>query len=286
MTAPASARPLGARQALKDFGWFYTLFATLASAPSLLSLLQAVFERRLVDALQWIVDGYNQIVAWAAAYLEPVLAPIVSWVNEAFDVNYALHAHWRPVFVLCMLYVMSFVRVARRETSEDIPPILYAAAWGAILTFIALAGALNVGIIPLYSGWYAQARIAAFAVGTIAIGAVLVDLNAEEAADETGKSEFLRMAREALTCIAMGAAAFGVAAALSLYPPLAQAAGVVTLAAFVFLLGVLFLSDGLLRPNRVSAVGKVRMGLTMLGGFATAVLIVLADMVLRALGAS
>jgi hypothetical protein len=221
----------------------------------------------------------------AATYLEPLLAPIISWVNDTFAVNYGLHAHWRPVFVLCMLYVMSFVRVAQRETSADVPPILYAAAWGVALTFIALVGALNVGIIPLYSGWYAQARIAAFSVGTIAIGAVLVDLNADEA-DETGKSELLRMAREAFTCIAMGAAAFGIAAGLSLYPPLSQAAGVVTLALFVCVLGVFFLSDGLLRPNRISAVGKVRLGLTMLGGFATAALILVADFVLRALQAS
>jgi hypothetical protein len=285
MTAPASGRPLRAKQALSDFGWFYALFATFVSAPSLLSLLQAVFEHRFVDALQWIVDGYDQIVAVGAAYIEPLLAPIVSWLNETFNVNYGLHAHWRPAFVLSMVIVMSFVRTSSREADLDpLMRLLYVALWAPGLTLIAAVGALYVGLVPLDSGWYAQARIAAVPVSVIALIPALIGLTSTDEAD--GKSELLANLRGALVALGLGVLAFGVAALLSLYPGLARGAGVVTLALFVCVFGLYYLVDGLRRPQRPDALAKKRMGLTMLGGFATAALIVAADMALRALGAS
>jgi hypothetical protein len=58
-----SSCPAPLRAALRDFGWFYGLFALAVSAPSLLSLLQAILDHRLVDALQWIVDGYDRNAA-------------------------------------------------------------------------------------------------------------------------------------------------------------------------------------------------------------------------------
>jgi hypothetical protein len=89
--------------ALKDFGFFYALFVFLVSGPSWLSLLQMVFiEHRLVDALQWIVDGYNQIVGVLGAVIEPLLQPAINWLNGAFDWRLVLMPHWRPLALLSL----------------------------------------------------------------------------------------------------------------------------------------------------------------------------------------
>lgn len=92
--------------AIKDLGWFSWLFAIVVAGPSILSILQAVFvEHRLIAAFQWIVDGYNAIVSVLGAVIEPLVQPLINWLNEQLDWRLTLHPFWRPAFVLGMIGV-------------------------------------------------------------------------------------------------------------------------------------------------------------------------------------
>lgn len=134
-----------------------------------------------------------------------------------------------------------------------------------------------MGLIPLDAGWWAQGLAAAapwivvFAMGgavtllLLALGLIHGDV------------------RDALFSFAMGAEVAGVAfalgAALSFVPALSLGAGLIASALALTAIGLFFLLGGLNRGDRQSA----RLGLTLLGGFAAAAMIVVADLVARAL---
>jgi hypothetical protein len=97
--------------ALKDLGWFSGIFATLVGAPSILAIIQAVFvDYNFVPLIQWIADGWNQLLHFLSMAIEPGVIWIIQIINNLVDLNMELHAHWRPIFALSMVLVMSSVR--------------------------------------------------------------------------------------------------------------------------------------------------------------------------------
>lgn len=151
---------------LKDLGFFYTLFAFLVGAPSWLSILQMVFvEYRLVDALQWILDGYNEILATLGAVIEPPLLPLIRWINAQWTLDLTLAPHWRPVFVLLMIALGGLARIALRDRSVG------GLVFAIVVTLFALTVALATGFVPVALG-VIRWLLLALAIAWIAISAV------------------------------------------------------------------------------------------------------------------
>lgn len=248
----ADAPKLTLLQAVKDLGWFSSLFATAAGAPSILSILQKVFiDHRLVDALQWIVDGYNTLVGLAAHVVEPALDPIVSWLSSITGWNLQLHPHWRPILVLNLIFYVSMVRTIAPKSL-----LFFSGIVAAIFTSLA------IGLMPIDGGWGVQAAIAALPVAVFMLFSMIDSF--EISVVSVG--------------IIMTALVAGIASALTFAPGLQQGAGIVTLGSVVIAMGIFALTLG----DRAG----MRLGLLVLGGFLAAGLIFAASMTVGALGGS
>jgi hypothetical protein len=258
------------KQAIDDLGWFWGVFTSLVNAPSLLALLQMVFELRFVDAVQWIVDGYTDIVGWIGATLEPFLLPLIERLNLLFGWSFELQPQWRPLLLVALIPATSLARQAWRPATKDdvIEPL--AIGLGAIM------GVLAVAVVPLDGRWWTQGLIAA-----LPIGAALLFYEATIHATNLFKAPINRDPFGALFMLpyvaAFSALAFALGAGFSLAPALREGAGIIALGVMVFALGCLSLANGLSLGERNDA----RMGLTMLGAFVAAGLIVGADALLK-----
>lgn len=152
-------------EALKDFGWFSIVFAVTVSGPSVLSLLQSVFvDHRLVDALQWIVDGYHRLVAVIGAIFEPIVLPFVEWINRLLDVELHLQEYWKALFVLEMVFVVGVARTAWRNGQR-----LVTLAYGLTCGMGALIGAVASGLVEADGAWGAQGLIAMLPITSLAL---------------------------------------------------------------------------------------------------------------------
>jgi hypothetical protein len=148
-------------EAFDDLGWFYGLLSAAVAGPSVLEILLMLFEYRLVEALQWIVDGYRAITTLLASYVEPYLRPIIVWLNKTFHWRLELHPHWRPVFMLSMVFVAGLVRMVRRES------LFEAVLFGLVLSVGALIGAVTVGVFTLEGLWWVQGLAAAIPIALV-----------------------------------------------------------------------------------------------------------------------
>lgn len=257
------------RAALHDLGWFPATFAAIVGGPSVLALLQIIFvEHRLIDALQWIVDGYNDIVAVIGNALEPLLMPVIAWLNGFFDWRLVLHPHWKPFLMLVMTFVAGLARTGMSE-AKPVDFIAFAAmAVGAFL------GAVAVGLVPLNAGWWAQGLAAAapWALVIWISGLVLLLFGARGSA---GNALFALLFGAALAAIA-----FVLGAGLTFVPGIEGGAGLLASGLALIAIGVLALLAGFKSRDALIA----RVGLTMLGGFVAAGMILAADAGVKALG--
>jgi hypothetical protein len=256
-------------EALKDLGWFPILFAVAVGGPSILSIIESVLvDHQLVPALQWIVDGYNRIMAVLGAAVEPLVQPAIDWVNARFGWELVLDPVWRPVFGLMMAFFIPMIRALLKSGIFGIVPIL----GGSVGILAVLAVALCLGLFATGSGWVTQGIVAAAPFAAVMFLSALVHAAwgrwaevRESARIFTGSSIML----------------FAFAAGLSFVPGLASSAGVFTIGGVVMTMGLVTATAGLAFGNRIYS----RVGLTVLGGFATAGLILAADWSLKALGA-
>jgi hypothetical protein len=269
------------RDALDDLGWFYATFSSVVGGPSILSLLQMVFDHRLVEALQWIVDGYNQITATLAVWVEPAFAPLIAWVNETFDWELTLHAHWRPLFLLGMVMVVGRARGFFRDAPAE------AVVVGATTALGALLGALSAGLLPLSGGPWIQGIAAAAPVAAIfMLMQIPIALwpSSKRIDELTGVKTTLRSRlRDFASTIGMTAAfsaiVFAIAAGISFVPGLSTGAGILMLAGLVLFIGVETLRGSLSKDSPSFA--GARMGLIVIGGFLTAGFILIADLIIK-----
>jgi hypothetical protein len=270
MTSETKTR-LTLGDALKDFGWFALVFTMVVGGTSVLALLETVFvEHRLIAVFQWIVDGYNRIAAVVGAMVEPLMQPLVDWLNAQFGLTLALAPHWRPLFILGMVLVVGLARTAwRAGHKQDAMLAILVIGAGA------LVGALVSGLMPLEGGWWAQGLAAA--APTIALFTFFGAAAAMSGGDPADRTP-LRMA--ALFIVIAGVVAFVLGAALSFVPGLSTGAGVMALAVIIAVFGAGFLWGGLAGNDNSDAT----LGLTILGGFVSAAMIVAADLVVKAIG--
>lgn len=259
--------------AVKELGWFSGLLALLVGGPSVVSIVQAVFlDFDLIPVFQAVIDAYNEGLAFLGRLVEPVVQPLIAWLNARFNWALELQPHWRPLFALAMVLVVALMRYEAREGRWRLAGIAL-----IVWTPLVAAGAVAAGLAPLHGGWLVQGVAAAAVLGLMGLGigvsgAVdsLADGDPAEALSDTPRS-LVRAAGFAVMGFALGAL-------LSLVPVLASGASVAAVGAFVIFMGVVVLLGGLSDNDASDA----RFGLTMLGGFLAAGLIVAADAVVKA----
>lgn len=258
-------------RAIGDLGWFYGLFSAIVGAPSILALLQMVFvEHTLEPALQWIVDGYSRIVGILAAYLEPLLRPILDWINAELNWTLALQPHWTALFVLSWIALAADVR-----SNVHAGVNARAATYGIIETICTALGVLAAGLMPLVGPWWAQAIMAAAPYVFLRLGYALC-MVVKSAVTREGKPHIAFLA--ALRQHILGSAAVFVGAAV-LSIVLSRGAGIIVFGVAILLTGFNAFRGGLRLGDRSAA----RYGITTMGGFLVAGLVIAADAVLKEL---
>lgn len=239
-----------------------------------------ILERAVFEGLEWVtplrvvMDGYDRLTLLAAVLLEPILAPVVRYLGARLELNLHLHEHWRPLFVFSLTYAVGVLRFSANLTW--FPSILARAA----LSIVALAGATLAGLFPLTSSWWMQGSMAATPI-VFVIGAmmwwplVLADL------DPTGEPlQWEQVAAAHAVPAVVGVVAFVLGAALSLVPGLASGAGFAALGLVVALLGYFQFQGALMAGAREGALS----GLTIVGGFLAAGLVLIANWLSQTLG--
>ncbi|MGQ0531636.1 MAG: hypothetical protein ACT4OF_02965 [Caulobacteraceae bacterium] len=264
---------LSLRGAISDLGWPWLVFATIVGAPSILALLQMVFvEHRLSDALQWIVDGYNDIVGVVGAMLEPILRPALAWLNETFDWGLVLQPHWKPLFMLATVRLSANARLAVQPPLK--PYDIFVSL--PLVVLVTLAGVVLSGCIAIDGSWLMQGAIAALPIGFMMLAMSIMGASSEFV-HQGGISG--RFAASLLDAFFFTLIAWLLGATLTFLPGVEMGAGVLGLGALLLVQALLSVLAGL---NTGSVYGT-RMGLIMLGGFFTAGVILIADAILRAL---
>jgi len=255
-----------------DFGAIPMLLAG-AGGLSLLDILEGVFIR---DSLQWstpvhwLMVGYDRIVSIISAVLDPVLQPAVRWLAETLDVPLQLQPWWRSIFVLGMIAVSSRVRVWLG--SKDAVSIGLAVS----ATIVMILGAVVAGLVPSSSGWQFQfwGTFAPMMAITFTVTMPSVEFHSKGL---TALRERISLWSSQSFFLALVSALLQYA--LSFSPILSENRGLVALGILVFGLGLLMAMAVFDGDHRFAADGRV--GLSILGGFAAAGLLLLGNTLLN-----
>jgi hypothetical protein len=229
-------------------------------------------DRRLIDALQWIVDGYNDITSKLSAKLEPLIEPVISWLNGALSLNMELQPHWRAVFVLTSVLIIGY---ARRIWRGGEP--FAAAVFGIGAAIGALVGAVCAGVNAPTAVWWVQAIIAAAPLAVLCLTfTIAVWIYRLLHTKVSGAWEDIGFMFGNLGLLLTGCA-FLYGAAMSRDPEFGSGAGVIVLGFLIFVIAMLSVVSGVASSDRSAA----RFGLVILGSFLTAGLILVADAAIR-----
>ncbi|MDZ4689705.1 hypothetical protein [Terricaulis sp.] len=263
--------------AVRDLGWFSWLFALVVGGPSYLALLQEVFvDHRLLTVLGRIVDGYNRILLVIGGVFEPLLGGVIRAVSEWVNVSLVLQPHWKQLFVLGMIFVASYARTAWRG-KQRVAAVLV----GSALMVLALTCAAAASLSPL-SSWLAHGW-AAFSMTVLltVVLAVTVTIRTKRSVGFAPPREgFVRIKNTSRTAyslnvfaLALPVVAFALGAFGAFIAQLHASAGIIAFNLVLLGTGITAVVMGVREQNRSST----RLGLTILGGFLAATLIIVAD---------
>jgi hypothetical protein len=249
---------------ISDFGGFRALFSAVIGAPSLLSLLELVTEYRLSPALQWIVDGYHWLTAVMALAVEPLVVPLIAIINSGTGWRLTLYPHWRPLFLLMMVFFIGTLRAAFRDVRIN---GRVAFRWVLIIVVI-LISALLAGLVAIEGRWWEQGLLA-----LLPFSPLLPNIVAAAAGSVRG------IGNRVAVVLSFSLLPFTFAVCLSFVPGFERSAGIATLAVLMATISVGVFAVAGIRDSDRSA---IRAGFSMLGGFIVAGIILVADAIFKA----
>jgi hypothetical protein len=276
----ARAEKLTLGEAWEDLIWFPTLFATIVSASSWLSLLETVLDNyRLSPGLQWIVDGYHRITYVLALAIDPLIAPMIAWISAHLGWQLMLYPHWRPLFLLTMILHMGTFRAIPREDPKWFTK--FSRATFNVVTIIigALIGSLLAGLVPVEGRWWEQGTLATLPwLSMLVVFALdgLPDQLAHLLGQHDPDSKIRSRSEIVEPVLTVGALFFIVAASFSFMPGFERGAGIAAFAAVLALNGVTAIVIGIHYADR----SEIRGGLYILSAFILAGMIVGANAII------
>ena len=259
------AQRLTLLQAVKDLGFVFWLFTALVGAPSIVSLMQTVFlDFQLSSLVQWVIDGYRQLLGVIAGALNPLANLVLGAFNGLLSVELKLQDHWQPLFIVLSLFISANTRSLWDDGYKK-PAIVFVATM-AVFTLI---GTWIAGVIQPDAAWWRQGIAAGAPVLCLFLGLTLAYAIASVAFDFTQPyrkplSSYVRRG------FGLGAAAFIAGSALSVSRLIDGHAGLLVLFTGLFLYGLYWLREGF----REREIPEVRFGLRVVGGFLFAMLVV------------
>lgn len=267
-TAPRATLAL----AFRDLGFVGGIFISLIGGPSVITLLQAVLaDFRLSAILQWLIDGYNDLLSVLTLGLEPLLAGVLAQLGALFPFDVDLEPHWRPLFVLALIFISANTRTIWGDGYRG-PAVLYA-VFAAVCTLI---GSVVAGVVPSGADAVLHGGVAALFVLLHFFGLFLAYALATVAFDFTAPYR-QPLGRYLLRDAVLAMIAFIAAVALSVGGAPVERPGLTAVFMGMFVYGVYWLSYGLLQD----VFPEVRFGLRLVGGFVFAFGVIALDALAR-----
>lgn len=142
-----------------------TLLGLVLGALSLLRLVEVSFAYQFVPGIAGIIDAYERVLKAVVEielpwWVGPVIDQLVRWLNEMLGWHLKLFDHWAHVFVLTGVYV--FRNIAPAFRNGHIHTGLFNIIWGWL---IALGSGIGSGSIDVAAG----GPLSNFLVATIPI---------------------------------------------------------------------------------------------------------------------
>lgn len=258
--------------ALKDLGWLPLLLMGLGG----LSILDAAekalaHDLTLILPLRSMLDGYHRVTRLMGDIVDPLAMPLVRQIGARFGWHLDLSPIWRPIFVIAMITVTGWSRALWHRGDHRFSIVVL-----AILTPSVLVGSLACALVTHLDGVRGQALLAILPIVSLwaATGvAVAVDavLRREPAQAWRGLLSW------AINTVVTVAVAGLLTVILYLPPQTRDHAGILVLGGAVAYLGVFYLRQGLNTGERFYS----RLGLSILGGFVAAGVVLFADWLMR-----
>lgn len=265
-------------RSLQYLGWYSLLLAAIGGL-SIIGVLEAVFvdhDFHFVTPLRMVMDGYNNVMTVVWAMLKPLVEPILRSIGHQFHWRLRLGPIWWPIFALLLVWIMANMRASLREG-------FFEGSWVTVILLtlpnglFALMGALACGLVPHAAIWWVQGTIAILPMVFMGIGGVFV---MGIAAAIMGRQDAPKqIVNHVVSFVVYEAIAFALAAGLTLIPAIALGAGITAIVAFLASLGLLWTYVGMSSGDRYAA----RLGLTIIGGFVAAGLVLAADVAVKAI---
>jgi hypothetical protein len=270
--------------ALGDLGWFPLVLMGVGGLSIIDILEQAVFQDlTLIKLFQIVLNGYHRLTSLIGAIVEPLFIPAIDWLNAHFSWHLHLQKHWRALFFLLMIIATAEVRSKWREGSRGQAILeLTVTGLGAVVGSAAfgLLPPLSLGRVPGGLSVIAAHGPVFFAMGVVlAIGAL------RRGHPVRACTLFLTMSASTALIAYLVYDQLVATGARANRPVVADySAGILVMMGELALMGVTMLVLGL-RPHIPDLV-RLRyfhLGLSILGGFVAAALILLSNWAVMAL---
>lgn len=279
-------------EAIKDLGWFSKLYILIVGGPSLLQIGQYAFPHfRLTPFFQWIPDSWRQLTDFMGDVVEPWLMPAIYWLGDLLSLDLNIDPSWRSLLALMTVIWASQLRTGLRRdavwreqgatsaTVGWVPHVLQVP--GIVLGALAAGAAISVG------DWLGQGLAAALPILFFqcftAVGHAIVAIVFTLMRSPNLKEAMRQVTAPLLIGALFAGVGFALGACLSFAPGLDKAGGVIALAGVVGMWGLTLAWAGLscITGDRIQDLLNARSGLTMLGGFVVAGVIVAIDVAVR-----
>lgn len=261
--------------AVKSVGWIPLLLMGVGGFSIIDILEKSVFhDLSLMTPFQMALNGYQRITTLVGLMFEPLLQPAIDWLSALVGWSIQLPPSWRSVFVLGLIIVASIARAFWRAGLHSLAAQLFLSGG-----FGALIGAAAAASVASVNTWWAHGLAAALPGVAIFMSiAVSVAVRDIVRGDSSGAARVLLRVMRATTLIAIGVFVLGAGLFFVLVD--GAGAGVLALSLLIAGFGLFRLQRALSEADRLGA----RIGLTVLGGFAAAGAMLVANWVTSAFG--
>jgi hypothetical protein len=267
-----SAGNSGRRRAHPFFGdvsWL-SVVLMVTGGLSLIDVLESAIVQHdlsLITPFEVLLHGYQRMVSVLDAVIVPLVEPIIYWVNDRFRFDLSLHPVWRPVMVLWLVYAVAAARLLWKDGQSLASLFVGVSAGGC-----GLLTALGIAFLPFDSAERGELPVA----GWIAVLATLLAVAVRSATVKLYQSQWSKEGRYLarlppyLTVIVLTASYVAIAGLG------ADKSSNVVLGVGI-LVGVLALQFCFEKSTILR-----RVGVTMIGGYVAAALILLSDWIVKA----
>lgn len=251
--------------AVRDLGFIFWLFAACVGAPSIISLVQTIFvDFRLLNLLQWILDGYRDILDILASTLEPIALSLFDQISNVVALDLDLLPHWQPLFIILTMFISANSRTLWADGYRKTMFVFIT----CMVTF-ALVGSWIAGLVSPQAAWWWQGLAAAAPVFCLFIG-MTISYTIAWLCYGFSRPYRKPLYRYMLRGSILAAIAFILASCFSAFNILKAHSGLTVLLAGLFVYGLYWTREGF----KDADIPEVRFGLRLTGGFLFAIIVI------------